>query len=64
LSQALKFSHANVNDVACNLLKELENIDYQQATPAWPELIEIPVPIDRTTHDDYANDEEFVYWAN
>jgi arylsulfatase A-like enzyme len=48
----------------CDLDHQLHDIDEKQAKPLWPELIEVPVPIDRTSHDPPVVDEEYVYWAN
>lgn len=58
------FSGLTLKDKVCSLLSELKAVDSQQSHPLWPELIEVPVPIDRTGHDPEVVDEEFVYWAN
>lgn len=49
-------------------LAELEALlDRQEAElgpPAWPAIIEGPVPVDRTLADPAVAGEEFVYWPN
>jgi hypothetical protein len=32
--------------------------------PAWPALIEAPIPIDRTLREPESPDEEYIYWPN
>ena len=38
--------------------------DAEQSPPAWPSLIEAPIPIDRTLRDPQLPGEEFIYWPN
>jgi arylsulfatase A-like enzyme len=38
--------------------------DAEQQEPAWPALIEAPIPIDRTLREAPVAGEEYVYWPN
>jgi arylsulfatase A-like enzyme len=56
-------SHDHDIDTFCDLYDKLDSINSQQAKPLWPELIEVPMPIDMA-HGSSGGDEEFIYWAN
>jgi len=38
--------------------------DAEQAPPAWPSLIEAPIPIDKDLSQPVTPDDEYIYWPN
>lgn len=38
--------------------------DAQQAEPLWPSVVEVPVPVDKTSADPQTTEDEYVYWPN
>ena len=58
----------NVADQHPNKVDELVVLlaahDAEQSDPAWPALIEVPIPIDRTLRDPPVPGEEYIYWPN
>ncbi len=46
------------------LRRLLDAHDAEQAPPAWPSLVEMPVNVDKTLAEPDAPDDAFVYWPN
>ncbi len=36
----------------------------EQAPPAWPSLIDVPVSVDKTLAEAESPDDEYIYWPN
>jgi uncharacterized sulfatase len=36
----------------------------EQAEPAWPSLVEVPINVDKTLLESDAPDDEYIYWPN
>ena len=58
----------NLADRNARKVRELETLlaahNAEQAPPAWPSFIQVPVSIDKTLADTQSPDDEFVYWPN
>ncbi|MGJ8669301.1 MAG: sulfatase-like hydrolase/transferase [Oceanococcus sp.] len=50
--------------LVATLLAKLAKHDAEQIAPAWPALIEAPIPIDKTMDQVESADDEYVYWPN
>jgi uncharacterized sulfatase len=46
------------------LSRLLEAHNAEQAPPAWPSVVDVPIAVDKTLATGDAPDDEFVYWAN
>jgi arylsulfatase A-like enzyme len=51
-------------DKMAELRRALAAHDAEQAAPAWPAQVEVPVDIDKTLLEPDAPDDEYVYWPN
>lgn len=54
---------ANPDRVA-SMLAMLDEHNAEQIEPAWPALLESPIPIDRTRREAQEPDDEYIYWPN
>ncbi|MFP6815671.1 MAG: hypothetical protein VB949_08400 [Pseudomonadales bacterium] len=42
----------------------LDEHNAAQAEPAWPNVLEMPVLVDKTGAEEYVEGDEYIYWPN